>query len=204
MFWYEDEIKKLEKHKSELSYNPKVIFYGSSSIAMWDTLYEDFNEHKPVNLGFNGATLAACVWFFDRILSYYYPESIVLYAGDNDLGDGRHAEEVAIFYQQFVLKVRESYGNIPTYYVSIKPSESRMDIIGRIKYANKIIETETRKDSNQHFINVFDKMLTRKGAPRNELFLDDKLHLSSSGYDIWKECIKDSLNGITTLGKKGR
>jgi lysophospholipase L1-like esterase len=193
MFWYEDEIERLEKQKSQLTYNPKLLFYGSSSIAMWDSLYEDFNECKPVNLGFNGSTLAACVWFFDRILSFYHPDTIVLYAGDNDLGDGRHAEEVYIFYQQFIQKVRQQFGNVPTYFVSIKPSEARLDIIGRIKYANKIIETETRKDSNQHYINVFDKMVNKKGLPRKEFFKSDKLHLSSEGYQLWKQVIKASL-----------
>ena len=194
MFWYDDELKTLEKQKQELTYRPKMVFMGSSSIAMWNTLYEDFAEYKPVNLGFNGATLAACVWFFDRILSYYYPESIVLYAGDNDLGDGRHAEEVAIFYFQFILKVRETYGNVPTYFVSIKPSKSRLDIVEKIKCANNIIENETRKDSNQHFINVFDKMISKKGVPRNELFLNDDLHLSKEGYKLWKGIIKHSLS----------
>lgn len=193
MFWYEDELEKLDKQKVDLAYSPKLVFYGSSSIAMWSTLYEDFKDYKPVNLGFNGSTLASCVWFFDRILSYYNPESIILYAGDNDLGDGRHAEEVAIFYLQFIQKVRERYGNIPTYFMSIKPSERRLDIIGRIKYANQIIENETRKDSNQHYINVFDKMMNKKGIPRKELFLSDKLHLSLEGYRLWKEIIIKSL-----------
>lgn len=178
----------------ELSYTPKMVFMGSSSIAMWDTLYEDFAEYKPVNLGFNGATLAACVWFFDRIFSYYTPDSIVLYAGDNDLGDGRHAEEVAIFYFQFIHKVRETYGNVPTYFVSIKPSKSRLDIVGTIKSANKIIENEIRKDSKQHFINVFDKMVSKKGAPRSELYLKDNLHLSKQGYKLWKDIIRHSLS----------
>jgi hypothetical protein len=97
MTWYHEDIKRLEKERAELTYDPKLIFYGSSSITLWDTLYADFKEYKPVNLGFGGSTLAACVWFFEQVVAPYNPEAIILYAGDNDLGDGRHAEEVFIF-----------------------------------------------------------------------------------------------------------
>lgn len=193
MFWYEDDIQRLEKQRQQLTYEPKLIFYGSSSFTLWDSLYADFKDFEPVNLGFGGSTLAACVWFFERILASYAPSEIILYAGDNDLDDGRHAEEVYIFYLQFVAGVRRRFGPVPIYFVSIKPSESRLDIIGRIKYANKLILDETRKDENQHFINVFDKMLNKKGLPRKELFKSDKLHLSEKGYELWKETILSHL-----------
>jgi hypothetical protein len=97
MFWYEDEVVRLEREISQLAYLPETIFYGSSSIRMWDSLYSDFAAFKPINLGFGGSTLAACVWFFDRVLASQKPGRIVFYAGDNDLGDGRHPEEVYFF-----------------------------------------------------------------------------------------------------------
>ncbi|MEO6849327.1 MAG: GDSL family lipase, partial [Mucilaginibacter sp.] len=68
MFWYEDEVKNLEKVVLKLGYEAETLFYGSSSIRLWTTLYKDFDNIKPVNLGFGGSTLAACVWFFDRIM----------------------------------------------------------------------------------------------------------------------------------------
>ena len=110
MLWYEDEVQRVEKEKGNLAYEPKMLFYGSSSIRLWDSLYEDFREYKPVNLGFGGSTLAACVWFFDRLVGGYHPESMIVYAGDNDLGDGRHPEEVFIFFRQLVACARERFG----------------------------------------------------------------------------------------------
>ncbi len=53
----------------------------------------------PINLGFGGSTLAACAWFFDPIVApVSHPQTLILYAGDNDLGDGRHPEEVLFFF----------------------------------------------------------------------------------------------------------
>ncbi|NJO89051.1 MAG: hypothetical protein HC831_08910 [Chloroflexia bacterium] len=65
---------------------------------MWNCLDEDFPKAHMLNLGFRGATLASCAWYFDRIVLPFEPKSILLYAGDNDLGNERYPEEVLIFF----------------------------------------------------------------------------------------------------------
>jgi lysophospholipase L1-like esterase len=195
MYWYEDEIKRLEKDYTKTAKDVETVFYGSSSIRLWASLYEDFKDLKPVNLGFGGSTLAACVWFFERVMSPYQPKRLVIYAGDNDLGDGRHPEEVFIFFQQLAVKVNKRFGDLPCYFVSLKPSASRWQMIDQFKYANNLIETEiiTRND-NWHFINVFKEMIDPAGRLKKECFLNDGLHLSESGYRLWKEIINKHIN----------
>src|SRR5258707_2650152 len=156
MYWYEDEVKRLENDREKLGYDPETIFYGSSSIRMWASLYSDFSELKPVNLGFGGSTLAACVWFFERIIAPYHPKQIIIYAGDNDLGDGRHPEEVFIFFQQLMVKIAARFGPIPCYYISLKPSPSRWHMADQFKFTNKIIQNEIMsRNNNWHYIDVF-------------------------------------------------
>jgi hypothetical protein len=45
-----------------------VLFYGSSSIRLWDKLAEDFRGLAVVNRGFGGSTLAECVQEMDRLV----------------------------------------------------------------------------------------------------------------------------------------
>jgi lysophospholipase L1-like esterase len=190
MLWYENEVQRLEKEKGQLTYDPKLLFYGSSSIRLWDSLHEDFSPYQPVNLGFGGSTLAACVWFFDRLVAPYRPASIIVYAGDNDLGDGRHPEEVFIFFRQLVACVRERFGDIPLAFISIKPSITRWNILDSIRYANKLIEAEINKQGgNLHFINVYNQMTDNAGYPKREFLDPDGLHMSQKGYALWKEII---------------
>ena len=190
MIWYKNEVQRLEKERAELTYDPRLLFYGSSSIRLWDTLYDDFAEYQPVNLGFGGSTLAACDWFFDRLVAPFKPESIIVYAGDNDLGDGRHPEEVFIFFQQLVSRIRRQFGAIPLAYISIKPSITRWNILDSIRYANKIIEEEVRRqDGNLHFINVYTRMTDNAGYPKREFLDPDGLHINPKGYRLWKEII---------------
>ena len=194
MTWYEDDVKRVEKEIADLRYKPETIFYGSSSITLWKTLYEDFEEFKPVNLGFGGSTLSACVWFFERIMKpITTPVRVIIYAGDNDLGDGRMPHEVFLFYRQLIALIRARYGNIPVYYISIKPSLSRWEIIDRIKLTNELIEAETKTDVDQHFINIFSEMLNYQNFPRTSLFEPDGLHLSPKGYTLWKSVLMENI-----------
>jgi len=195
MFWYEDEIKRIEQESSKLKYQPETIFYGSSSIRMWTTLYNDFKNLKPVNLGFGGSTLAACVWFFERVMQNMQPKQLVVYAGDNDLGDGRHPEEIFIFFQEMVGRVNKRFGNIPCYFVSLKPSLARWHQLDQYKFTNMIISREIAAfDKNWKFIDVYGPMVDANGYPQNKFFIEDGLHLSDQGYRLWKQIIGDFIS----------
>ena len=196
MLWYENEVQRLEKEKNLLVYEPQTVFYGSSSFRLWESLYDDFAAYKPVNLGFGGSTLAACVWFFDRLVGPYHPSSLIVYAGDNDLGDGRHPEEVFIFFQQLVARTRHHFGDIPLAFISIKPSITRWNIMDSIRYTNKLIEDSIRKEKNNlYFINVYDRMTDPSGYPKREFLDPDGLHINEKGYRLWKEVLLQYLSG---------
>jgi len=190
MDWYEEEVSELIHRRDALPYEPHTIFYGSSTIRLWESLYDDFKDCQPVNLGFGGSTLAACVWFFDRIVGpIKNPKKVFIYAGDNDLGDGRTPEEVFIFFEELVNKMNQYYPNLPWYYISIKPSISRWNIDEQIKYTNKLIEERIKAHENITFINIYNAMLDENGYPNAALFEEDGLHLSKEGYEVWKEVL---------------
>lgn len=194
MYWYEQEVKQLEHLNEQKKQSHPTIFYGSSSIRLWHTLEKDFQNRQVLNLGFGGSTLAACVWFFERIMIGFTPKAFVFYAGDNDLGDGRNPEEIFIFFQQLVVKTTQRFGLIPCYFISLKPSISRWHMAEQFKYTNNLIESEIiRMSDNWKFIDVFRKMLDKSGNP-NPLYYDhDGLHLSEAGYKLWKDIIQEKL-----------
>lgn len=192
MLWYEDEVKRLEAELSTQTGNTGLVFYGSSSIRLWDSLQEDFSAYAPLNVGFGGSTLAACGWFFNRIFERLSPTSIIIYAGDNDLGDGRHPEEVFLFFKELVELVHQRYGDIPLGFISIKPSFTRWDIVDKIRHTNKLIADEiTKMGGNMCFINVHDTMTDKTGYPKKEYLDPDGLHINEKGYAVWKQIILD-------------
>jgi len=193
MYWYENDVRQLEANHTNEAHDPELIFYGSSSVRLWHSLELDFKDRKVANLGFGGSTLAACVWFFERIMTGFNPGALIVYAGDNDLGDGRNPEEIFIFFQQMMVKATLRFGDMPCYFISLKPSLSRWHMADKFMYTNNLIEGEIIKcQNNWKFIDVFKKMLDKSGQPKAEYYTEDGLHLSAQGYQLWKEIIQNA------------
>lgn len=186
MFWYQQDLERLAKDIDALAYDPKLIFYGSSTFTLWKELMVLFKDYQPLNLGFGGSTLASCTWFFDRVFENIENiEAIIIYAGDNDLGEGRHPEEVILFLENLLAKVRKKYGDIPFTCISIKPSFTRWHLCKSILFTNQNIKNIMQRDSNFHFVDIYPAMLGANGSPKPEYFVEDGLHLSPKGYELW-------------------
>lgn len=200
MFWYEADIQQLERKLSSLPpASDRVVFYGSSSIRLWITLAQDFPQINAVNLGFGGSTLAACTWFFERVVIPANPQSIVFYAGDNDLGDGRHPEEVYLFFCAFVEKLSTMLPGIPLSFLSIKISPARWNMADQIKFTNKLIANEIVKYADYQYIDMTSPLLNSDGRPRYEFFESDGLHLSPAGYRIWCQTVEQQVGIFNNL-----
>ncbi len=186
MEWYGAEVGELEKalRQRTLPVNP-TVFYGSSTIRLWEHLADDLDNTRALNLGFGGSTLEACSYFFERLVSPVKPPSLVLYAGDNDLGDGRKPKEVLSSFRALANQVDRDLGPVQFAFISIKPSPARFNLIGRIRQTNQLIQEEIAARSNYYFINVFDAMLDGNGKPQSRLFTEDGLHMSREGYQLW-------------------
>lgn len=192
MFWYEEDVKRLERERIQVAYQPKTAFYGSSTITLWKSLYQDFDAFCPVNLGFGGSTLAACAWYFERVFAMYDDiESVIVYAGDNDLSNNRHPEEIFLFFFQLYEKVKERYGDIDCTYVSIKPSPQRWHLNDQVKYTNMIIEREInfRQESNLHYLNIYDYYIGTDNKPNSKYYEQDGLHFNKAGHNVLKEAL---------------
>jgi lysophospholipase L1-like esterase len=192
MYWFEEEVRQLENGKPAVPYyRRKVVFYGSSSIRLWEDLPVQFPDKPFLNLGFGGSTLAACAWYFERLVLPHRPDSIVLYAGDNDLGDGRHPEEVLLYFQALTRKIIQYLGQVHFSFISIKPSLARWHLIEQIRYTNQIIRADMQQFPHWHYVDIFHPMLDSSGRPPADLFTDDGLHLSARGYQVWAAALRE-------------
>jgi lysophospholipase L1-like esterase len=196
--WYESEVQALERAcEGRFNGTRPPVFYGSSSIRLWDTLAEDFDP-RVLNLGFGGSTLEACDYFFARLVLPVNPRSLLLYAGDNDLGDGRSVEQVLGQFRSLANKVAASFGGVPFGFVSVKPSPARYPIIDRIRRLNDGVRQEIESRPSGYYVDVFPAMLDQAGKPRAEFFLEDGLHLNRGGYRLWGQLLEPYRRRIVT------
>jgi lysophospholipase L1-like esterase len=168
-----------------------IVFVGSSSIRLWDDLADDFRGPDPIvlNRGFGGARMSDCTRYLERVVIPYKPRLVLVYAGDNDLAEGRQPRDV---FDQFVSFAEGIHRILPVTriaFISIKPSPAREHLIGKMRETNELVLQYTRTAKNLDFIDVFTPMLDSQGHPRGDLFRADLLHLNRTGYSLWKSII---------------
>ena len=171
-----------------------VLFIGSSTIRMWRSMSEDFRQIPVViNRGFGGSTLADCDHYVRELVIQYQPRQVMVYAGDNDLAEGRTPEQVLASFKHFVGAVREELPSAQITYISIKPSPARVSLIENIRRTNALIGNYLASVQNATYIDIHTPMLGPNGETRPELFQADLLHLNERGYALWKSLIAPHL-----------
>jgi lysophospholipase L1-like esterase len=185
---YEPEIRAFEASDLATPSAPGgIVFVGSSSIRLWQSLATDFPGLSVVNRGFGGSTLPEAIYYLPRIVLPYRPRTIVLYEGDNDLANMVGPQRVAADYVQFVRAVRDSLPSTRIVFISVKPSPSRWRLVDQQREANRLVREIAARDTLQTFVDVFTPMLGKNGRPRPELYLADSLHMTPVGYTVWRE-----------------
>lgn len=192
-FW-EATIENYERADTESPPEPgAIVFVGSSSIFFWDTLAADMAPLYVLNRGFGGSVLGQVRDELDRVVIPYRPRSVVLYAGDNDIGFGLSAECVLADLDAVVTDLAAALPGTPIYFLAIKPSLAREALWPEMARANALVRERARQDPRLDFLDVASPMLDDAGRARPELFVDDGLHLSPAGYDLWTSIVRPIL-----------
>ena len=61
---------------------------------------------------------------------------------------------------------------------------------------NGLIRKYSETDPKLHFIETAAEFLNEQGKPRDELFVEDRLHLNADGYKLWSSIIKRELTSV--------
>ena len=115
---WESSIEAYEASDAENAPAPgSIVFVGSSSILLWDTLSGDMVPMPVLNRGFGGSVIAHVTHFADRIVLPYEPSAIVLYAGDNDIAFGLSADCTLRDFEAFVEHIHAAAPGSPIYFI---------------------------------------------------------------------------------------
>lgn len=167
-----------------------ILFTGASGIRRWKNLAEDFSGLTVINRGFGGSTVADSVHFAERIVIPYRPKTVVLQAGGNDLNGGKTPEEVLADLKAFVEKVRAKLPDVKIVYLGIGPSPARWAQRERQQQANGLIREFLATQKNTAFVGIWDELLGSDGQPRQELYVEDRLHSTDEGYKLRAKVIR--------------
>lgn len=192
---WKDEMDRLrERIEAHQNKDDLIVFYGSSSIRLWEGLEEDMSPKNVINLGFGGSTYLWCSYYFKEVFDGLKPRKIVLYCGDNDLSLVPNPREVVDNLKLLLEQIDQKYGNIPVAIMTVKPSPDREYLIQEIREYNEKLSDLVSSRENIDLIDVHPAMLDIEGKPRPELFVEDQLHMNRKGYLIWNDIVRDYLD----------
>ena len=122
------------------------------------------------------------------------PSKIVFYAGDNDISKKKSPEVVLADFKTFAKKTKRILPNTKIVFVAIKPSLSRWKLVGKMRKANQLIADFANENPNVVFADIDTPMIGKDKRPMKELFVEDGLHLSDKGYEIWTSVVSPLLD----------
>ena len=135
---------------------------------MWD-LPKYFPDLEVINRGFGGSQVADSVRYMSRIVTPHVPQTVVLYAGGNDITAGKSPETVFSDFKKFVSSLHRDLPEARLIYVCIKPSISRWSLVDKMRRANELIRTHIEKDDHILYADIDTPMLGQGGKPRRDL-----------------------------------
>lgn len=172
-----------------------IVFTGSSSIRLWKSLEKDFSDHRVLNRGFGGSTLPDVIRYAGEVILKYKPKQVVIYCGENDLAADSSLNGKTVLKRFKILTgiIHDSLPDTKILFISLKPSPSRIRLLGEIRDANRRIRRYIKPRKYMAYADVFTPMLGPDGLPPERLFVKDRLHMAPEGYKIWTEVVKPLL-----------
>ncbi|MBV2245518.1 MAG: hypothetical protein KUL83_00010 [Lentimicrobium sp.] len=204
------EVLKWQQEVSTLkampvSYAPAtLLFVGSSSIRLWDSIQKDMFPYPAINRGYGGAKLKDFTFYANELTAPHKAAAIVLFIANDITGDVNDLtpENVLNYFKLAVKEIRKNHPGIPIVWIEVTPTPARWSVWPEISRSNELINSYCNAREDLFFIPTSTHFMTDNGKPDPCLFLPDMLHLNRRGYKVWSKVIKHSLDsGLPELKK---
>jgi hypothetical protein len=182
---FETQVMKYEA-EDRVSPPPKdaILFAGDSQFFRWKTIHEDLPEYTLINRGIDSFQLRDMIHYADRLTVPYRPRLIVMHVGGNDVHNGRTPAQVLEDFKTFVSLVRAKLPKVPIIFSSTTPGPARWDEAPQRVETNRVIREYIATQPGLKFIDLWSAMLTPDGKPREDIWVEDRVHPNHEGYLI--------------------
>jgi lysophospholipase L1-like esterase len=170
-----------------------ILFAGDSQFYRWKTIHEDLPGYTLINRGIDSFQLEHLIQYADRLVLPYYPRLIVLHVGGNDVHSGKSPERVLADFKTLVAKIRTKYPKVPVVFSSLTPGPGRWDEAPQRVATNRVLRDYIATQPDLKFVDLWTAMLTSDGKPREDIWVEDRVHPNHAGYLLRVELTKPFL-----------
>jgi len=191
---FESEIQAfIAKDKTNPPKSGTILFIGSSIFRKWTTVTEQMSPLPVFNRAFGGSRTDEVLARMDQLVFPYKPKIIVYYCGSNDINANRTSAIILDNFKQFSERVAAQLPKTEIIFVSINKAPQKKIRWNIVDEANAKIKSYCEKTPLRMFIDVNPVLLNKDGSSKEELFVEDKLHLRQPAYDGFTTIIKPIL-----------
>jgi lysophospholipase L1-like esterase len=168
-----------------------IVIAGSSTIKMWSTASTDLAPLVIIRRGLSGSLVADWAYYLERMVLVYQPHSVVLYVGDNDIGNGLSPQSVVTGLTDIARRISARYPSAKIYFIAIKPSPARWSKWSASQEANRLVKLLADADPRYFFIDPNAALFGSDGKLITSYYSSvDQLHFTPSGYVAWVKGIR--------------
>ena len=185
--WKED-VAKLAAGNATDGGAEHVLFLGSSSFRLWDTIHEDLAPVKVVKRAYGGARFRdLAIYTPELIAGLRFSKAVIFIANDITGKDSEDTDPqtTSKLARLVIAQLRSEHPEVPIHLVAVTPTPVRYKHWPRIQVTNRMLRKIAETTPGVFYIPTAYAFLDRDGHPRAELFKEDRLHLNSIGYQIW-------------------
>ena len=192
---FQNEVKAIQQKNDSLwdSSKPTIVFTGSSSIRFWEDVQERFPEYQVLNTGFGGSQFSDLELYLDELILNYNPVKVFIYEGDNDIFAKKRPRQIMKRAEYILSVLQQQNPNMEIVLISAKPSIARWKYRGRYRRLNRKLDKLASENEKIDFVDVWYPMLDDRKV-KQDIFIEDGLHMNDKGYDIWYDVIKDYID----------
>ncbi|MEM9837237.1 MAG: GDSL-type esterase/lipase family protein [Bacteroidota bacterium] len=195
---WEDEIAVFDQLNKQPQPQNAILFYGSSSIRMWDDIEEDMSPYPVIRRGYGGAALHDAAHYARRVLTPLDYRALVIFVANDIWGtaNDKSPAEMERLMDKIVQTSRRHRPGAPVFIIEVTHIPARAHLIEAWDAANAHLKAYANALDGVHFIPTRDLYLCAGDRVRAELFQADGIHQNESGYAIWKDRIKSKIDEV--------
>jgi lysophospholipase L1-like esterase len=184
---FKDEVASFDQ--IQVTAEPVVIFTGSSSVRLYKNVAKLSDKVRILNTGFGGSTAFGLLTYLNQTVLHFKPKQVFIYEGDNDVAAGRTNATIIAHLNSIFQRIWADLPETQIVFIAAKPSPLRWDKHQQYEALNSAIERWARREKRLKFADVYSPMIDGLMV-REDLFVEDRLHMNDKGYALWDEVIK--------------
>ena len=170
-----------------------VVFIGDSLTEFFDW-QERFPAYKVFNLGISGETVEGLLGRMDGILRVIRnagrePDIIFVMTGINNVAMEDY--EILGCYKQAITAIAAAFGKSKLVIQSLLPVSLQWIDNTIIRQLNESLK-QMAGDLKVEYLDLYSVFTSRSG-PKKEYLLDDGVHVSDEGYEVWSAAVEEYL-----------